>query len=182
MMNDRYQSLLHMANENMKKLNVSIFRTNFKKEKSILQTDKKKHFADLIDIEEMNDTLSTIQDGGKRSVNQSVAASTGMETKYRDQHVSPQAYILEPNLNVHESSGEINASSLNDLNSKLNTKLSQFQNSNSPPKSKRTNNVSLLSNKKSSTQRAKPQRVSIPTANDVGTVAQSFDFSVLDGN
>lgn len=84
MMNDRYQSLLHMANENMKKLNVSIFRTNFKKEKSILQTDKKKHFADLIDIEEMNDTLSTIQDGGKRSANQSVAASTGMETKYRD--------------------------------------------------------------------------------------------------
>lgn len=71
----------------MKKLNVSIFRANFKKEKSILASEKKKNFSDLIDIDEINESLSTIQNGKQRSIKvteQKYSGSVGINTTYRD--------------------------------------------------------------------------------------------------
>ena len=71
----------------MKKLNISIFRANFKKEKSILNSDKKKHFSDLIDIDEINESLSTIQNGKQQSIKvteQKYSGSVGINTAYRD--------------------------------------------------------------------------------------------------
>jgi hypothetical protein len=38
--NSNMSKLVHDANENMKKLSVSIFRTNFKKEKVLLASDR----------------------------------------------------------------------------------------------------------------------------------------------
>lgn len=140
---------MHEANENMKKLSVSLFRANFKKDKKLpeniqpLISDRNKtngSMVDLIEIEEDEEveTFDTVipYKGKMQSINlmkqKYTTPSVGPTLSHENQTPIYPAHYEEPNFQnlmqmiIHDKSKSRDiedATSLNDLNKKLNMKL-----------------------------------------------------------